>query len=157
MFAWTRRANAPRRPRKLKETYMKTALPPLAALLALLCTATVAAEPIDGSQPLSCLVSTGRDCLPGTSECRLLQPERNQPPIVDIDFGKKEVRSPFRTALLSVTHSRVTDESLILQGTDLLFAWSALIKKKSGAMTIAITDREGAYVIFGTCKARSPK
>lgn len=137
---------------------MKIALPRLAALLVLACVGSFAvAEPIDGSQPLSCLVSTGRDCLPGTSECKLLQPERNQPPVVDIDFSKKEVRSPFRTALLSVTHSRVTDESLILQGTDLLFAWSALIKKKTGALTIAITDREGAYVIFGTCKARGSK
>ncbi len=60
------------------------------------------------------------------------------------------MRSPFRTALLQVTHTTVTSESLILQGADLLFAWSALIKKHSGLLTIAITDREGAYVVFGT-------
>jgi hypothetical protein len=122
--------------------------------LALICASTVvgAAEPIDGSQPLSCAVANGQDCLPSQSECKLLTPEKNKTPIIDVDFAKKEVRSPFRTALLKVTHSNVTSESLVLQGADLLFAWTALIKKQSGAITIAITDREGAYVIFGTCR-----
>jgi hypothetical protein len=114
--------------------------------------AATAADTIDGSQPLSCAVTSGRDCLPTQSDCKLLSPERNQAPVVNIDFAKKEVRSPFRTALLQVTHTRVTSESLVLQGADLLFAWSALIKMKSGALTIAVTDREGAYVIFGTCR-----
>jgi len=132
---------------------MRTALS-RAAVLFLLTSAAAAAEPVDGTKPLSCLVTTGRDCLPSDSDCKLLQPERGQPPVIDIDFVKKEVRSPFRTALLHVTHSTVTSESFILQGADLLFAWSALIKKQSGALTIAITDREGAYVVFGTCKPR---
>lgn len=123
-----------------------------------LSSATVStAAPVDGSQPLSCLVSAGRDCLPTDSACQLLQPEKGQPPIIGIDFAKKEVRSPFRTALLQVTHSTVTSESLILQGADLLFAWSALIKKRTGALTIAIADREGAYVVFGTCKSATGK
>ena len=131
---------------------MRTTLSRALALFALTIAAAGAAEPIDGSQPLSCLVTTGRDCLPADSGCKLLQPERGKPPVIDIDFNKKEVRSPFRTALLHVTHSTVTSESLILQGADLLFAWSALIKKRSGDLTIAITDREGAYVVFGACK-----
>lgn len=131
---------------------MRTALSRAAVLLTLTSAAVNAAEPIDGSRPLSCLVTAGRDCLPADSGCKLLQPEKGKPPIIDIDFTKKEVRSPFRTALLQVTHSTVTTESLILQGADLLFAWSALIKKKDGALTIAITDREGAYVVFGACK-----
>jgi hypothetical protein len=133
---------------------MRTALSRAIVLFAVASVAVAAAaEPIDGSKPLSCLVTTGRDCLPSASDCKQLQPERGQPPVIGIDFGKEEVRSPFRTALLHVTHSTVTTESLILQGADLLFAWSALIKKKSGELTIAITDREGAYVIFGVCKA----
>lgn len=131
---------------------MSTFLPRLTVLLTLTSACALAAEPIDGSKPLSCAAATGRDCLPNASECKLMVPEKNQAPVIAIDFEKKEVRSPFRTALMQVTHTTVTSESLILQGADLLFAWSALIKKKSGALTIAITDREGAYVIFGTCK-----
>lgn len=118
-----------------------------------LSSGVVAAEPVDGSQPLACAVASGHDCLPSQSDCKLLSPEKYKTPIIDVDFAKKEVRSPFRTALLKVTHSNVTSESLILQGADLLFAWTALIKKKSGDITIAITDREGAYVIFGSCRS----
>jgi hypothetical protein len=102
-------------------------------------------------------VANGHDCLPSQSECKLLAPEKYKTPIIDIDFAKKEVRTPFRTALLTVTHSHVTSESLVLQGADLLFAWTALIKKKTGDITIAITDREGAYVIFGHCRAAGLK
>ncbi len=129
----------------------------LPSLLVLWSACAFAAEPIDGSRPLSCAVTTGRDCLPSQSECTLLSPEKYQVPVIDIDFAKQEVRSPFRTALLHVTHSTVNSESLVLQGADLLFAWSALIKKKTGALTIAVTDREGAYVIFGTCRPAEAK
>lgn len=127
--------------------------------VALLVSSSVAgaAEPIDGSQPLACAVANGHDCLPAQSECKLLTPEKYKTPVVDVDFARKQVRSPFRTALLTVTHTNVTSESLVLQGADLLFAWTALIKKKSGDITIAITDREGAYVIFGNCRATAAK
>jgi len=45
----------------------------------------------------------------------------------------------------------------VLQGADLQFAWSALINKKSGAMTISIADRKGAYIVFGQCKVAEAK
>lgn len=135
---------------------MKTPISRWTVLLALVSTGAYsciwAAEAVDGTKPLACAAVTGRDCLPDDSECQLMVPEKNQPPLIAIDFARKEVRSPFRNALLNVTHTTVTSESLILQGADSLFAWSALIKKKSGALTIAITDREGAYVVFGSCK-----
>jgi hypothetical protein len=69
-----------------------------------------------------------------------------------IDFAKKEVRSPFRTAVLKVAHTTTNSESLVLQGADLLFAWSAVINKTTGALTVSIADRKGAYVVFGQCK-----
>jgi len=125
----------------------------ISLMLVFACTVAVAAEPFDGSQPLACSVSNGHDCLPSQSECKLMTPDKYKTPVIEVDFAKKEVRSPFRTASLSVTHSNVTSESLVLQGADLLFAWSALIKKKTGSITIAITDREGAYVIFGSCRS----
>jgi hypothetical protein len=137
----------------ITETGMKTMLSRLTVLLALSSAAAPAAEPLDGTRPLSCIAATARDCLPAQSECKLMRPDKNQAPIIGIDFAKKEVRSPFRTALLHVTHTTITSEALVLQGTDLLFAWSALIKKNDGTLTIAITDREGAYVVFGSCKA----
>jgi hypothetical protein len=117
-----------------------------------LAAGTAAADPVDGTAPLVCSADRGHDCLPARRDCDLLQPQKDKLPVFHIDFVGKQVRSPFRTALLHVTHTTATSESLILQGTDLLFAWSALIKKKDGALTIAISDREGAYIVFGNCK-----
>jgi len=61
------------------------------------------------------------------------------------------VRSPFRAAPLQVLQLANNGEAIVLQGMDLQFAWSALIKRTTGAFTISIADREGAYVAFGKC------
>jgi hypothetical protein len=113
--------------------------------------ATAAA--IDGTAPLECAAEKGHDCLPDKTACSELKSESKIKPVLRIDFEKREVRSPFRTALLHVTNSTATDESLILQGGEQSgFAWSAIVKKKDGTFTISIADRAGAYVVFGTCK-----
>jgi hypothetical protein len=120
--------------------------------IALLTSATAVAQQFDGSVPLECMVQSGYDCLPGKDSCGPLKPETKITPVYAIDFANKQVRSPFRTKLLTVAHTTTNTESLVLQGADLLFAWSALIHKKTGILKVAIADREGAYVVFGQCK-----
>ncbi|HZF26473.1 MAG TPA: hypothetical protein VEZ88_09460 [Steroidobacteraceae bacterium] len=116
------------------------------------------AETFDGSVPLQCTVSQAHDCLPGAGGgCKPMQPESTKPLVVSIDVPKKAIRTPFRTSILPILHHTTNAEALVLQGADLLFAWGALINKKSGALTIAVTDRKGAYVIFGQCKAADAK
>ena len=119
-----------------------------------MCSAAAAsAGGIDGTAPLECTAERGHDCLPTKESCGPIERESKQAPVLRIDFAKGEIHSPFRTDALRVTHSKSTPESLILQGgEDRGFAWSALIKKKNGAFTVSIADREGAYVVFGTCK-----
>ena len=124
----------------------------ISLMLALSASGSVLAGPFDGSEPLQCLADNGYDCLPGKENCGRLQPVTKKEPIFRIDFANKQVRSPFRTQLLKVAHTTTNDESLVLQGADLLFAWSALIHKQTGAIKIAIADREGAYVVFGKCQ-----
>lgn len=114
---------------------------------------TALAGPFDGSEPLECLADNGYDCLPAKDNCGPLQPVTKKEPIFHIDFANKRVRSPFRTQLLTVSHTTVNPEALVIQGADQLFAWSALIHKKTGVIKIAVADREGAYVVFGKCKA----
>lgn len=46
-------------------------------------------------------------------------------------------------------------ESLVLQGADLLLAWSALINKSTGALSVSDADRHGSYVVFAA--ARMPR
>jgi hypothetical protein len=133
------------------------ALPSAAASLALVLSAASAPSLFDGSRPLSCRAERGHDCLPGAHDCRTIQASPDKPAFFHIDFAGKEIRSPFRTAVLTVTHTTDNSESLVLQGADLLLAWSALIDKKSGALTVSIADRQGSYVVFASCKDAAAK
>lgn len=121
-------------------------------VLALSLATAAVAEEFDGSVPLSCEATKGHDCLPEKNQCSRLKPEGDAAPVFGIDFTNKTVRSPFRTALLPVTTTLSTDHALILQGAEKV-AWSALINRKTGVMTISVADRNGAYVVFAQCKA----
>lgn len=120
--------------------------------MALFAAGSTLAGPFDGSEPLECLADNGYDCLPGKDSCGPLQPVTNIEPLFRIDFANKKVRSPYRTQLLTVSHTTSNAEALVIQGADQLFAWSALVNKKTGVLKIAVADREGAYVVFGKCK-----
>jgi hypothetical protein len=113
-------------------------------------TAAVAAD-FDGTAPLSCTGLEGYSCEPGKA-CRKVKPESNTAPVVKIDPGNKTIKTPFRTDLLPIANSALNNEQLQLQGTSEKFAWSAVVKRDSGKVTVTIADRMGAYVIFGQCK-----
>jgi hypothetical protein len=120
--------------------------------------ATVAsAADFDGSVPLTCTALQAHDCLPTATTCARMKPESDIEPVFGINFAKKEVRSPYRNTLLPIVATRTTDVSLVLQGGDLLAAWSALVNKKTGELTISIADSKGAYVAFGQCKVAQAK
>jgi hypothetical protein len=69
-----------------------------------------------------------------------------------IDFTNKTVKTPYRYDLLPIQNSTTNEEQLIVQGTSLKFAWSAIVKRSTGAISLAIADRIGGYLIFGQCK-----
>lgn len=126
-------------------------------LLAVAASAGAVAQEFDGSVPLSCKVNGGFDCLPGQASCGPIKPEMKIEPVYTINLASKEVHSPYRTALLKIAHSTNGTESLVLQGADATSAWSAIIKKAGGELTITVADRKGAYVAFGQCKAAVAK
>ena len=130
-------------------------LPSAAAMLALVVGAAASPSTFDGSRPLLCSADPGHDCTPGAYDCKVLEPQPDKPALFHIDFAKKEIRSPFRTTVLTVTHTTDNSESLVLQGADLLLAWSALINKSTGAITVSNADRQGSYVVFAA--ARMPR
>jgi len=134
-----------------------SALRSLSLVLAMsLATAATAAD-FDGSVPLTCAALQAHDCLPDAATCSKVKPESDIKPVFGIDFAKKELRSPYRTALLSIVTTRTNSDSLVMQGGDLLAAWSALVDKKTGALTVSIADSKGAYVAFGQCKVAEKK
>jgi hypothetical protein len=116
-----------------------------------------AAADFDGSMPMTCTALQAHDCLPTANACTRIKPESDIEPIFGIDFAKKEVRSPYRTNLLTISSARTNSDSLVMQGGDLLAAWSAMVDKKTGALTISIADSKGAYVAFGQCKIAQKK
>jgi hypothetical protein len=134
-----------------RRTFMRVLRPVLIMLALALSTAAIA-EDFDGSKPLQCTANKGHDCLPDKNQCSRLKPEGDKPPVFGIDFANKQVRSPFRTELLTVLYTTINKDSLVLQGADLQNAWSLLINQTTGVMRAAIADRKGAYVVFGQCK-----
>ena len=121
-------------------------------VLAMSFAGVAAAGDFDGALPLTCKVEKGHDCLPTQSQCSPLKPETDIEPVYGIDFTKKEVRSPFRTAVLKILHTATNDDSIVMQGADLRIAWSAMVDRKTGDLTVALGDSKGAYVAFGKCK-----
>jgi hypothetical protein len=112
---------------------------------------------LDGSEPLDCIVQQNFDCHRANEVCAGAKAENTTALIVGIDFAKKQVRSPYRKALLAVQHTAINTDSLVLQGGDQYLAWTALVDKNTGALTVSIADSEGAYVYFGTCKVTGKK
>jgi len=116
---------------------------------------TAAWADIDGSVPLTCTGVSGLSCDPAKAQCSKVKPENDVKPVVIIDPAKKTVKTPYRTDLLPIMNSATNNEQLQLQGTAEKFAWSAVVNRQTGKVTVTIADRVGAYVIFGQCKAGS--
>ena len=126
--------------------------------LALSLLATVAcAEDFDGSAPMVCAVLESHDCLPNQKACKTLEPEAGKDMNLHIDVLNMTVKSPFRTKALPLQSVSNNTKSLVLQGKDLELVWSATIHRTTGRLTVAVADREGAYVVFGQCKVDGPR
>lgn len=123
----------------------------LAFGISLVCSASVWAADFNGSAPLTCTPSAAYSCEPGKA-CSRVKPESDPPRALTIDAAAKTVRAPYRTELLSVANSALNDEQLQLQGTAEKFAWSAIVHRRTGEVTVTVADRLGAYVIFGVCQ-----
>ena len=107
--------------------------------IGLVLSAAVGAADFDGSEPLTCLV---RNCKLSAG-C-----------VMTIDPSNKTVKTPYRTELLPIANSALNNEQLQLEGTAEKFAWSAVVNRQTGTVTITIAHRVGAYVLFGQCKER---
>src|SRR6516162_1549544 len=127
--------------------------------MGLAVSSVAAAADIDGTVPLTCTPSASFDCTPEKS-CGNLKPASDPPPggwKMDIDFANKVIKTSYhQTNLLAVQNTAINDDQLILQGASDKFAWSSVVLRKTGKITITVADLKGAYVIFGQCKAAAP-
>jgi hypothetical protein len=122
----------------------------LAALpLLALGAARVGAGDFDGSRVLICAPVQAFDCAAGEDCGKGLPDEIGAPAFMRIDVPNKAVMGPKRTT--SILFVDKSDAQLLLQGTELGYAWSIAVDRETGRMTATLANRENAIVLFGAC------
>jgi hypothetical protein len=86
-------------------------------------------------------------------QCEPLELERvGLPPFVRVDVGQHVLQATDGTGRRSAIHaSTQAAERLILHGEEKGRSWNLVIGQRSGEMTAAIVDPDGAFVVSGTC------
>jgi hypothetical protein len=107
------------------------------------------AADFDGSQPLLCATIDAHDCDAGEICLRALPAELGAPQFVRIDFAKKTVTGPQRTT--PIRFMETGQSQILLQGTELGFAWTIVLDRMDGAMAVTLVNREDTLVLFGAC------
>jgi len=103
----------------------------------------------DGSKPLLCATIDVHFCDVGEVCYRTLPALLGAPQFMHINFAKKAIIGPHRTA--EIRFMEPSEGQLLLQGTELGYAWSVALDTKTGAMSTTLVNREDVFVLFGTC------
>jgi hypothetical protein len=103
----------------------------------------------DGSKLLICANVEAADCGPGEACTRGRPDDLGAPAFIRIDFAKKAIVGPRRTTpIVSMDKSL---NQILLQGTELGYAWSVALDTNSGKLAATLVDRESVMVLFGAC------
>ena len=121
------------------------------AVLALAATFSVCAaeSDFDGSKRLICAPVQVMDCTAGTECHRGLPDEFGAPAFLRVDVAGKRIIGPkVESEILQIDRA---EQQLALTGKELGFIWTIAINSETGAMTTSMTNRFGAFVMFGNC------
>ena len=103
----------------------------------------------DGSKKLLCATTDAMDCMSG-QECIKGRPgDIGAPKFLSIDFAQKAVAGPKRTT--AIASMEKGDDQIVLQGNELGFGWTLALDQESGDMIVTLVNRDGAFVLFGSC------
>ena len=117
-------------------------------LLSLLPMATQAGD-FDGSRLLICAPVTTMDCVRGGDCLTGLPEDVGAPAFMRLDFTGRAVIGPKVTSPILLMDK--TSDQILLQGREIDFGWTIALDSKNGEMAVTLTDRNGAYVLFGSC------
>lgn len=109
------------------------------------------AEPIDGRKRVICATTELQDCVAGSECLKGLPAEYGAPTSLRIDFANKQVLGERRKS--KIRDMEKSNGQILLQGREMGFAWTIGIDSKSGEMTVSLLNREGAFILFGSCTA----
>jgi hypothetical protein len=119
------------------------------ALVATLVALPVHAADFDGSKPLICAPVEALDCGPRDGCDKSIPEEIGAPAFFRIDFAGKALVGPKRTA--AIERMEKTEEQILLQGTELGYAWTVVLDATTGRMASSLANRDGVFVLFGAC------
>jgi hypothetical protein len=119
------------------------------AALALAASWTSTASDFDGSRMIICAPVEAMDCTPGAVCQRGIPNDIGAPAFIRIDFAKKIVIGPRRNT--PITSFEKSESQVLLQGNELGYGWSIAVDQEGGQMSATLTNREGAFVLFGSC------
>lgn len=110
---------------------------------------TAFAADFDGSKALICATTEAMDCVAG-NQCTKGRPDDiGAPKFFRIDFSKKIIYGPKRSTPIAAMDT--TDEQILLQGKEMEYGWTLALDQDSGNMTATLVNREGVFVLFGSC------
>ena len=130
---------------------------PALGLAAMLLPAGVSAAGLDGKSNLVCAAVDVIACTNGPG-CR--EGSANSfdfPQFMFVDFKKQQIHGTDETGINIVSpirNSEITEQQIILQGTENHRAWSATIDKTNGQMTVTSSGAGVSFMVFGACTTR---
>jgi hypothetical protein len=117
--------------------------------IAFLRTGPASAGDFDGSKLLICAPVEAIDCAPGETCKKGTPADVGVPAFIRIDIAKMVVIGPKRTTpIVSIEKS---EKQILLQGTELGFAWTLALDQDSGEISGSFINREEVFVLFGSC------
>jgi hypothetical protein len=103
----------------------------------------------DVGQRFMCATLEALDCEPGAACLKGRPSEIGAPAFMRIDLEKKTIAGPNRST--PIVGIEKHPDSLLLQGTEIGYGWTMAIDVKAGTMAATLVNREGAFVLFGSC------
>jgi hypothetical protein len=121
-----------------------------AALAACLTCGAAAAQVNLGSRFI-CATVEAMDCDPGVACFKGRPADLGAPAFMRIDFDAKTIGGAKRTTPILFMEKSSDGAQVLLQGTEIGFGWTMAIDMKAGTMAATLVNREGAFVLFGSC------
>jgi len=122
-----------------------------AACACILAAPAARAGDFDGSKGLICAPVEVHECVAGGKCLEGTTREIGTPTFLRIDFANRLIVGPQRQTPFRYTEKG--DGHMMLLGTELGFAWTLVLTQDSGDMTATLADRDGVFVMFGSCTA----
>ena len=134
-----------------ERTSMKPAIIIAAAILAWAALPGAASD-FDGSKLLVCANMEAAYCSPGQA-CDSGRPsDIGAPNFMRIDLANKNIVGPERTT--TIMNVEKSSDQLLLQGTELGYAWTLALDVHGGTLAATIVNRDKVVVLFGACTSQ---